>query len=238
MFSDQVSTCAAPKTRRTKLLATAAILPILGGSAVALGGAAQGATGSASGTVSSSARTDAKPSARSLAKKERALKVKRSKVFVVGDSLTVGSKRSIQSNLKRQTSSVQVNAQVGRFTHAGIPILRSSQAKRANVWVVALGTNDGPNAGTAKRNVRKVMKLAGKRQVVWLTLVRPGKYERVNAALKQLDSRYQNLTVADWANVVKQNKRLLAGDRVHLTAHGYKIRGQYVASSVVQTAGK
>lgn len=171
-------------------------------------------------------------------KQLRALRIKRSRVFVVGDSLTVGSKRAIQNSLRHKTRSVSVNAQIGRFTPAGISTLRSTKAKRANIWVVALGTNDGPNSRTAKKYVRSVMKLAGKRQVLWLTLVRPGKYYRVNATLKTLDLRYNKLTVADWAAVIKRNRQLLRGDHVHLTPRGYQIRGQYIARSVIDIAGR
>lgn len=231
MFTNQASTCAAPKMRHTKAVAVATLIPVVAGAAVAVSTPAQAADSH------QSPQTRAASSA-AQAKKMRALKVKRSDVFVVGDSLTVGSKQSIRSGLKRQTRSVAVNAQVGRYTPAGISLLRSGQAKRAEVWVVALGTNDGPNAGIAKKNVRKVMKMAGNRQVVWLTIVRPGKYDRVNTALKQMDRRYSNLTVADWAQVVKKNKRLLSGDRVHMTAYGYKVRGKYVAQTVVNVAGR
>lgn len=231
MSTNQVPTCAAPKKRRTKLVAATVIIPIVAGAAVSLSGPVQAAE--TTKTPQSRAAVSA-----AKAKKQRALKVKRSNVFVVGDSLTVGCKGSIRGSLKRKTRSVAVNAQVGRYTPAGISLLRSSKAKRAHVWVVALGTNDGPNAGATKKNVRKVMRMAGKRQVVWLTIVRPGKYERVNTALKQMDRRYSNLTVADWARVVKKNKRLLAGDRVHMTAHGYKVRGKYVARTVVNVAGR
>lgn len=230
MSTNRVSICAAPKTGRTKMVALATLLPVIAGTAVAFSAPAQAAPVEKAPDTRSSAAS---------AKKLRALKVKRTNVFVVGDSLTVGSKNSIRSNLKRQTRSVGVNAQVGRYTPAGISLLRSSQAKRAQVWVVALGTNDGPNAGTTKKNVRKVMRMAGKkRQVIWLTIVRPGQYNRVNTALKQMDRQYRNLTVADWAQVVKKNKRLLSGDRVHLTAYGYKVRGKYVAQTVVNIAGR
>lgn len=242
MSSNRDSICAAPKTGRTKVIAVATLVPVLAGSLVATSPAqAAPVSEQASATTNAAAaqalvtRATKKPMS---AKKKRVLKVKRTNVFVVGDSLTVGSKNSIQRNLKRKTRSVRVNAKVGRFTPTGISILRSSQAKRAHVWVVALGTNDGPNAGATKRNVRKVMRMAGKRQVIWLTVVRPGQYSRVNTALKQMDRKYSNLTIADWASVVKRNKRLLSGDRVHLTAHGYSVRGKYVANAVVKIAGQ
>lgn len=175
-------------------------------------------------------------SAASKAKRAATIRAKKTSVFVVGDSLTVGSRSSIASNLRKKTRSVRISAQVGRFTPQGVNILRSGQARKARVWVVALGTNDGANPGAMRKQVRKVMKLAKNRQVVWLTIVRPGSYERVNRMLISESRKKKNLTVANWAQVVRKNRKLLNGDRVHLTHRGYAVRGKFVASHAISVA--
>jgi len=154
-------------------------------------------------------------------------------VFVVGDSLTVGSKASLKRNLHKQFKKVTVDARVGRFTPEGISKLNSPAARKARVWVVALGTNDGPSAARTKANVNKVMKKAGKkRTVVWVNVVRPGGYGTVNKALSQQARKYDNLFVLNWASHIASNRSQLTGDRVHLTAKGYSVRGRMIANYV------
>ncbi len=159
--------------------------------------------------------------------------VKRSKVFVVGDSLTVGTAPYLQRKLGPKVRSLHIDAQVGRFTGTGINKLRSKQARRADIWVVALGTNDAPSAKRTKSNVKKVLRLAGSRKVIWVNVVRPGGYGAVNRVLRQMDKAKKKLTVLDWAAVVRGKSSLLAGDRVHLTSYGYQIRAKLTKRAVV-----
>ncbi len=157
----------------------------------------------------------------------------RQSVFVVGDSLTVGSQSSIKSSLRTISSSVGIDAKVGRYTAEGIAKLRTPPARRSVIWVVALGTNDGPSASTMRRNIKTVMRLAGdNRSVMWVNIVRPGGYSKVNRALRKATHRYPRLSVLDWAGYITQHKNYLLPDQVHLSATGYRIRGAMIASAV------
>ncbi len=157
------------------------------------------------------------------------------RVFIVGDSLTVGSAPYLKSSLRKKHYSVAVDARVGRATPEGISHLKGSNAKRAGVWVVALGTNDGARPKTTKKYVTQVMKKAGKkRTVIWVNVVRPGGYGKVNTALRQSTHKYKNLVVVDWSKVVKSRKSVLRSDRVHLTVAGYKLRAKVITQSVVK----
>lgn len=155
------------------------------------------------------------------------------RVFVEGDSLTVGASPYLKRYLRGHVRSVTVDAQVGRFTPTGIAHLNSPAARRANIWVVALGTNDGPDPARTKAWVSRVMRLAGHgRQVIWVNVVRPGGYQRVNTMLAQLDARYDNLSVLDWARYIRHNRALLSGDNVHLTARGYQLRALEIRRAI------
>ncbi len=157
----------------------------------------------------------------------------RQSVFVVGDSLTVGSQQSLKFHLHSSARRIGIDARVGRFTNEGISKLRTASARRYSIWVVALGTNDGPSASAMKSYVRRVMRLAGKdRKVVWVNVVRPGGYDKVNTALARSTKRYPNLSVVDWARFIAHHRYYLAGDRVHLNSQGYSIRGQMIAQAV------
>jgi hypothetical protein len=159
------------------------------------------------------------------------------KVFIEGDSLTVGAARALKSQLRHHVKSVRIDAQVGRHTGEGIRKLRSPAAKAAGIWVVALGTNDSPNSAQTRKNVTQVLRLAGKnRQVIWVNVVRPGGYGRVNRTLSQLDAANPQLTVIDWAAVIRKQRELLTGDRVHLTSKGYRIRAIATRNAILSLA--
>lgn len=206
-----------PQKSTTKLLVTAAVTGALLTATVPL--AASSAVAADNSSRASIARVKSTP------------------VFIVGDSLTVGAKPYLQAKLKSRVRKVTVDARVGRFSNEGISKLRGRQARQARVWVVALGTNDGPSSSATRSNVRKVLRKAGpRRQVIWVNVVRPGGYSRVNGALRRADAKYDNLTVIDWAKFIRQHRYYLGGDRVHLNSNGYRARGQVIAQQVRKVA--
>lgn len=158
-------------------------------------------------------------------------------VFVVGDSLAVGAAGPLNEGLKGYVAGVEIDAQVGRHTSAGSGLLRASRAQRSSVWVVQLGTNDGPNPGVMRDHVQQVMRLAGPtRRVLWVNIVRPGGYGKVNAALKKLEHKYLNYEVLDWAQFVSRHRSYLSRDGVHLTSSGYQAMGSLIANATVNLA--
>jgi len=161
------------------------------------------------------------------------INVKKSRVFVVGDSLTVGTAPYLRRALRPKVRALSINAQVSRFTGPGIAKLTTKRAQKAHIWVVALGTNDGPSTQQTRKNVKRVMRLAGKRSVIWVNVVRPGGYGGVNRVLRKEDRARSNLSVLDWASVIRSRSSLLAGDRVHLTSNGYKVRATLTMRAVL-----
>lgn len=183
------------------------------------------------------APTLAMPAAHAATPGEKA-QARSTSVYVQGDSLTVGAGPYIQRKLRGSVKNVSVDAEVGRFTSTGMKRLaHSPSAKRAGVWVVALGTNDGPDAGALKRHVKRSLALAGpNREVIWLTVQRPGPYNRVNAMLRQMGSTNPHLHVVDWARFVHQHPGLIGSDGVHATTQGYQVRGDMIADTALQLA--
>lgn len=163
---------------------------------------------------------------------------RRSSVYVQGDSLTVGAGPYIKQQLRTGVKDVAVDAEVGRFTATGMRRLaQSGSAQRSKVWVVALGTNDAPDPRSLRRHVVRSLKLAGpQRQVVWLTVQRPGPYGRVNTMLRRLDRQADRLTVVDWARRVQDHPGLIGGDGVHATATGYRVRGAMISETALRLA--
>ncbi|HRY10030.1 MAG: hypothetical protein H6526_08320 [Actinobacteria bacterium] len=151
-------------------------------------------------------------------------------LFVEGDSLTVGSSSAIKANLRSEFRRITVDAQVGRNTPTGVSRLRAG--RNASVWVVALGTNDAPSSTTMKRHVRTVLRRAGDRPVLWVSVWRTPAYGKVNRMLTRLDRRSAQLSVLRWDLFIKDHPRLRAGDGVHLTPAGYQVRGRMIADAV------
>jgi lysophospholipase L1-like esterase len=167
-----------------------------------------------------------------VAERERGL---RTRVYVEGDSLTVGCAPAIRRTLRRHVRDVALDAAVGRFTDPGLSALaRDPRARRARVWVVALGTNDGPDPRRIRNHVNRSLRLAGpRREVIWLTVRRPGGYGRVNRVLRSMDRRSDRLHLIDWAGITARHPGLLASDGVHATPRGYRIRGALIARTAL-----
>lgn len=151
-------------------------------------------------------------------------------LFVEGDSLTVGSSDAIKSNLAAEFRSITVDAEVGRSTPTGIARLNAGQ--NANVWVLALGTNDAPDPKTMRRNVKTVLARAGDRPVLWVSVWRSSAYGKVNRMLSRVDAKSTQLSVLRWDLFIKANPQYLAGDKIHLTPTGYQVRGKMIADAV------
>lgn len=140
--------------------------------------------------------------------------------FVLGDSLTNGSRSHIKKRYADAGIPVTISATDGLNTPNAIPRLRSRAAQNANTWVVALGTNDG-SAGYRK-HIRKVMRLAEGRNVYWININRALNEEGINAALKKASAAYENLYVVDFKNTV--DPAYISSDGVHMQGNGVKWR--------------
>ena len=156
-----------------------------------------------------------------------------SSVFVLGDSLTVGSAPYIRRGYKGSSLSVTIDAEVSRHSSELGP-LSGDSARNATMWIIALGTNDysGPDL---KDNVRKVMDKAGSgRSVRWINIYNDSNHPQtktINNALDDMGREYSNLMIIDYAG--RLNKSHLDSSGYHLTDKGYRERAKLYVVTVV-----
>ena len=160
-----------------------------------------------------------------------------SKVFVIGDSLTDPSQGGAGNYVRRVFRRLEIKADAygkGGLSTRGALQERygagfgSERARKADAWVVALGTND--RAGHAfKKNVSRVVRLAKKQKVEvwWVNTSRPRSWPQgpgapVNRILREQAKKYKRLHMINYHKKIRQRSHLLAGDKVHLTTRGSK----------------
>lgn len=155
------------------------------------------------------------------------------RVFVVGDSLAVGTR----PYLGRALRGWRVGHSVSISKHApeGVAELARRGARRLPPVVVAsLGTNDDPGAVSSfDHSVRTALRAVGRRGcVVWPNIVRPPGYGGYNGVLRRLARKRRNLLVFNWTRMVSRNRSWLADDGVHVTGVGYEARARGIAAKV------
>lgn len=153
-------------------------------------------------------------------------------VFLVGDSLTVGTRPYLPASLT--SGSATVKAEVGASTAWGLRVLRTDPAAQAaSIWLIALGTNDSDARQTTYAPlVEEVLRLAGTRRLLWVDAYAHGHPAvGVNAALRAAAARHPTMTVIGYAAQIATHPTYLAGDETHLTPAGYRWRaGLYAAA--------
>ncbi len=149
-----------------------------------------------------------------------------SSVFVVGDSLTVGTKPYLRQAFG--STDLEVDAANGRTMAQGLQVLkRSKEANAAGAWVVALGTNDG-NSKTFGKQIEQVIEMAQQRQVVMLTIKGTRAAASLNHVMKGVADDVRSLSAVEFDPTAS----LMAADGIHMTPAGYKWRAELYASSI------
>lgn len=158
--------------------------------------------------------------------------------FVVGDSLTVGA----EIGGLGADGTVEVDAEEGRTTEEAVTVLEGADLDGIEQVIVAVGTNDYLDTEAAyAAKVDEVMAVLGAEvPVTWVnvdtgtTKLAPAA-DGVNAALAAAADRFPNLTVADWDAYLAardDQDELRAGDGVHDSAEGYRVRAEWMAGLV------
>lgn len=154
--------------------------------------------------------------------------------FVLGDSLTVGA----QIGGLGDDGSPVVDAEEGRTTEEGITVIEGADLAGFDQVIVALGTNDYADTATEYApKIDQVMEAVGTElPVTWVNVdtgtpkLSPAA-DGVNAALAAAADRYPNLTIADWdayLNGRDDADDLRAGDEVHDSTEGYRVRAEWM----------
>jgi lysophospholipase L1-like esterase len=161
------------------------------------------------------------------------------RALVVGDSLAEGTEAPLAQLLPSWR--IQTSAFTGRHTDDGVSEIVGT-SKLPPVLVVSLGTNDDPSAVSSfGSSVEAVLQAAGpSRCVIWANIVRPPyngvSYAGYNRVLALSSAANPNLTIVDWAGIVRSDPGVLASDSVHATPSGYQARAEAIAQAM-QTCG-
>lgn len=153
----------------------------------------------------------------------------RNSVFVMGDSVFLGTASSIPSHLPDWV--VTYDAQGNRRLAQGIDVLAARRAEIGEAVVVQLGNNyiDGERGDYASQ-IDEAMTLIGDvPRVVWVTVaeVSPSRVA-INEAIRAAGERYPNMFVADWAATMAAEDGL-TWDSIHLTPLGRDRMAELIA---------
>ncbi len=143
-------------------------------------------------------------------------------LFVIGDSVSLGAKATVEREAPGHGWSATVDAKVGRTTVEGASILASMHGSFPSVVVVALGNNDGQNPAQFAQRIDSVMRnLVGVRHVVWYTMSPFASWvPAANAVLRNATARWPNLRLADWATASEHTSGAFYGGGPHLRGPG------------------
>ena len=160
------------------------------------------------------------------------------RVLVIGDSLTVGAELGGLGG----DGSITVDAREGRTTDEAVEVAAAANLDGYEQVIVALGTNDYlDSAAEFGARIDNMMAVLGSEvPVTWVnvdtgTATLAPAAGGVNAALDAAPQRYANLAVADWNAYLAgrtDGDELRAGDGVHDSAAGYRVRAEWMADLV------
>jgi len=133
-------------------------------------------------------------------------------VFLLGDSIMVGSERIVRSALVGWSPTF--DAVVGRSTAGGVAVAARRGPRLADAAVVELGTNDR-TPQTFARRADQLLGLVGRTPlVIWVTVHGPHPLvPDVNGEIRAVASRFPNTAIADWDSAVPADG--LHGDGIH-----------------------
>ena len=150
-------------------------------------------------------------------------------VVVLGDSLTVTSRKHLQLLAEKSGYEIQIDAVSGRKTSAGIEALKKLEIPVGATVVVALGTNDSNDSPNYRATIDELMAaVPSGSPVVWLTSYRKKPLDNLTRALREAQLYHPRLSVADWVSVLESHKEWLISDNVHYTPAGNEAFAHFV----------
>jgi lysophospholipase L1-like esterase len=164
-------------------------------------------------------------------------------VYVVGDSLTVGTEPWLRPDLRRRGWTLTgVSARVGRPVSEGLAVLRAHRTRLPRTIVIALGTNDlGAGRQTVRGWLRTARAILGHRRIVWVNLClasaadpRLAAYRQLNASLDAYAPRF-GVVVAHWCSYATARGIRPGPDGIHYPPGGYRSRAAFYARAIATT---
>lgn len=192
---------------------------------------------------------------------DQAVRINRlcTRVWVIGDSLTVGSAAALRSGLDRLDMEAElVDGANNRRISATAPIsgvlaARSIRATNgeANCWVIALGTNDISNGVTTTTRARAAVaemlaEVTPKARVWWVNVdyrsldqstYYPDATRTFNAVLNERAASDLRFAVIDWYTLAESHPEWFLKpdgtvDAVHVNSAGYTARAAQVVDVI------
>ncbi|MFZ4111543.1 MAG: hypothetical protein ACOYKG_00015 [Ilumatobacteraceae bacterium] len=170
-------------------------------------------------------------------------------LFVVGDSLTVGTEAfgTLSTKVKALGiwTNVVMDVKVGRKASLGASVIEKGITASTTALVVALGTNDmisKPETWYPRWVIDTVMLKTRGLPVLWVNLEfsQTGRSDwrargvRFNRELRIAKLRYPNLQIADWNTAFNPvSKSRFIEDGVHLSVSGYKTRCNFLVPAIL-----
>ncbi len=154
-------------------------------------------------------------------------------LVLIGDSLSEGQRPLLEHELPGWT--VRTSSRIGRPLAEGMQILAATTLPRGTVLAMGLFTNDDPwRTAELQAAVRTTLTRVGPTGcVIWATIASPPvsgqTFATANALLTKLTGADSRLQLVPWAAEVAAYPQLLAGDGVHPTPAGERIRAQLFA---------
>lgn len=161
-------------------------------------------------------------------------------VFVVGDSLTVGTEPFLAADVRhRGWRLAGVDARIGRPVAEGLQILNARKASLPHTVVIALGTNDlGADRATVAKWLESARAILAQRRIIWVNLclaadLAPwlGAYRSINATLEAVAPHY-GIDVANWCAYAHAHGLTPGPDHIHYTLAGYRQRAWFYAATI------
>ena len=158
-----------------------------------------------------------------------------SQVLMIGDSIMLDSSPQLKDEFPDCYIDAQQNRQVIKCLEVGQQAIWDGNLH--NTVVISLGTNGRITESTATR----IMELFGPDvSVFWVNLFgRTVTWEdEANSLLLKLTETYPNLTVIDWASVIRPHPEWLWGDGEHPNPEGSKVYAKLIRESLQVCAAK
>ena len=156
--------------------------------------------------------------------------VKKAKVLVIGDSVTLGAKYALESTI----ASTYVDAKESRGIETATGILSSyaAKGKLPDVIVISLATNQRTITDAILSNIVNVGGW-GRTYILVTAYAGPQQpRETQNAALKSFAKKHKNVFIADWWSIAHNDWSLMYADHIHLNPEGRKTYANLIYSTI------
>jgi lysophospholipase L1-like esterase len=153
------------------------------------------------------------------------------KLFVVGDSVSLGAQGAINARLSYHGWHVTQVSRESLHTWEANGIVDANRAAIGEVVVVQLGTNDGMDPGLFAQWLDGLMgRLIDVRRVYWINLRNFAPWvPAANQVIAEAATRWRNLRVIDWNAAASPDPSLVHGDGYHLNPAGQEAMAHLLA---------